>query len=202
MMTLRPVLFLAISSLSLACGGSKAPDTTPPVAASAVEVSIASVTLADDCGTGPTTVPPEPAPAAAMAEPAAGDVAQGASAKMSLARRACEQSSIQLRVANATGAAAKVAIQKVELIDGSGATIGELTPRDPSRWSDDSYQAWDEEVAATQVLQVSYALSAPLVVRGATYTVRVTLAAGDDKRTLEQQTTLEAEASLPPGAVT
>lgn len=49
---------------------------------------------------------------------------------------------------------------------------------------------------------MSYALSAPNVMRGATYTVRVVIGAADGERTLEQKTTLHAEASLPPGVVT
>jgi hypothetical protein len=201
MMHVRSSFVLALAAFAFACGGSPAPDTTPRNKANKVEVTIASVTLADDCGTGPTTMPSEPTASlgdsASMDEPSG-----GASMSASMARRACEQSSIQLRVANSTDAGSKVAIEKVEVLDESGAVVGELTPRDPSKWDADAYAAWDEQVAPSQVLQVSYALSAPLVERGATYTVRVTLAAGDDQRTLEQKTTLEAEASLPPGAVT
>jgi hypothetical protein len=121
---------------------------------------------------------------------------------ISAGARACQQSSIQLRVANGTAESAKVVIQKVELLDDSGAPVGELTAREPSQWAGDTYQAWDEQVAPSGELQVSYALSAPNVMRGATYTVRVTIVTGDGERTLEQQTTLEAEGSLPPGAVT
>lgn len=201
MKTIRPVLFLAAAALAWSCGGAADPDTVPPTnKATTLEVSIASVTLADDCGTGPTAIPSEPA---ATMDEAAGGSMGGASAKsQAYGDRACEQSSIQLRVANSTDAASKVVIQKVEVLDDAGTVVAELTPRAPSRWDNDAYQAWDEQVAPSQVLQVSYALTAPYVMRGATYTVRVTVAAGDDERTLEQKTTLEAEASLPPDAVT
>ncbi len=209
MTTLRSVLALALAAAALSCGGSPEPDTTPgkqpPVTVGKkVDVAIASVTLADDCGTGPTAVPPAQPQAQVQAgdslhEPAA---KRSAGASMSMARRACEQSSVQLRVANGTDAASKVTIQKVELLDARGAKVADLTPRAPSRWADDTYQAWDEQVAASATLQVSYALTAPSVARGATYTVRVTLVTGDGERTLEQPVHLEAEASLPPGVVT
>jgi hypothetical protein len=199
-------IFLLSSLLFVACGSSSGPDTTPPKNPSKVDVAIAAVTLAEDCGHGPTMPPaPDDPPAAPQAsqDRASSTVAAGAS--MSMAKRACEQSSIQLRVANATTTAAKVAVQRVELFDSSGTKVGELTPRDPSRWSADDYQyaSWDELIPANGTLQVSYALSAPSVSRGATYTVKVVVTAGDGgERTLEQTTTLEAEASLPPGVVT
>jgi hypothetical protein len=209
MKTIRPALFLAISTAALACGGSTEPDTTPPKippkAKAAVEVSIASVTLADDCGHGPTQAPPADEPVQTAQAPASSErMARGASmsADISAGARACEQSSIQLRVANSTDADAKVVIQKIEILDGDGAKVGELTPRAPSRWTNDTYEAWDEQVAAGATLSVSYALSAPGVSRGETYTVRVIVAADGGAQTLERSVTLHAEASLPPGVVT
>jgi hypothetical protein len=200
MKIIRPSLFLAIVASLSACGASTAPKTEPPVQNDAVDVTIASVTLADDCGTAPTAIPEEPA--ASMDQPM-GDMAGGyASSSQASGKRMCIQSSIQLRVANGTDAPSKVVVQKVELVDESGEVIGELTTHDPSRWDDDAYHAWDEQVAPSETLQVSYALSAAGVSRGATYTVRVTVAAGADERTLEQPVTLEAEGSMPPDAVT
>ena len=171
------------------------------------DLSIASVTLADDCGTGPTAEPPV-AEAGSMQQPAgpAGEresMSKGSARASMSGDRACEQSSVQLRVANGTTAASAISIKKVEVLTESGDVIGELQWRTPSRWVDDAYQAWDEQVAPSQVLQVSYSLTAPgPVLPGSTYTVRVTVAAGDGERTIETKTTLQAEASLPPGAVT
>ncbi len=201
MTTIRSLLFVAVSAAALACGGASEPDTTPPTTTPKVDVAIASVTLADDCGTGPTVAPPAPAPAQEKLASSAARSAKPGSMSI-MADRACEQSSIQLRVANGTTAASKVTIQRVELLDERGNKVADLTPRAPSRWADDSYQAWDEQVAASDTIQVSYALSAPHVARGAMYTVRVVVASADGERTLEQQTMLEAEASLPPGVVT
>ena len=79
MTSIRPLLFLALSAVTLSCGSKPAPDTTPPVGdpdpTGQVEVSIAAVTLADDCGTGPTAAPITQAPAPA------GDVPEGAMGK-------------------------------------------------------------------------------------------------------------------------
>jgi hypothetical protein len=207
---IRTSLSLALATLTLSCGGStsKTPTNNPvdPVAANRVDLTISSVTLADDCGSAPTTEPPEPeAPQASMQKPSADMSSAKAGASASMAdegERACEQSSVQLRVANGTAAASAIKIRKVELLDDSGKVLGELVARAPSLWVDDTYRPWDEQLAANKVLQVSYALSAPAVVRGGTYTVRVVIAAAGGERTIEQRTTLQAEASLPPGAVT
>ena len=201
MTTLRTTLLASLAVVAAACGGSKPqPPTNKPVP-NTVDVAIASVTLADDCGTAPTTIPPvqssrqyKPSPEFAdMAEPARG---------ASMAKRMCEQSSVQLRVANGTQAASVITIKKVEVLDESGNVVGELMPRDPSKWTGDAYQPWDGKVDAAQTLQVSYALSQPSVSAGSTYTVRVIIGSAEGDKTLETRTTLEAPASLPPGAVT
>jgi hypothetical protein len=201
MNTLRRAFFLALTGVAFSCGASSEPTTVPPSNTSdQLEITISSVTLADDCGTGPSA---SVSASQSMAEDM--DVSSrsaGAAMKVAAGDRACEQSTIQLRIANGEADAATVRIRTIEVIDENGQRVAELTARDPSRWVGDSYQAWDEQVAAAQTLEVSYALSAPYVARGATYTVRVTVAAGDSERTLEQRATLEAEASMPPDAVT
>jgi hypothetical protein len=229
MKSIRNALFLSATALLFSCGGAGAPPENPkpePIGnkGSGLDVAIASVTLADDCGTGPTTAPP--VSSADFAEPPAGDSSMQepasssqssvagkrkpsggpgfAASDISAGARACEQSSIQLRVANAGAEGAKVTLQKVEILDESGNPISEVTPREPSQWVADSYtyQGWNEQVAPSETLQVSYALSSAVLLRGATYTVRVTVLAGDKEQTLEQKTTLEFEASMPPDAVT
>lgn len=206
MRSIRSSLFLALAAFVLSCGGSKPPPSGPSNQAGEVGLTISSVTLADDCGTGPTTEPDDESEVALAAPPVqAGEAASQAyepGASMSQRKRACEQSSVQLRVENGTKAGAAIEVKKVELLDESGGVIGELEAREPSRWAEDVYEPWNQQVAPTQVLQVSYALSAPAVHAGGTYTVRVTIASGDGERTLERKTTLEAPASLPPGAVT
>jgi hypothetical protein len=193
MTAIRTTLFLALTALTLSCGGAGPGPTPPDPAANKVDVAIASVTLADDCGTPPT----EPV---AEAEREAKTSAEADSAESS--RRICRQSSIQLKVANHTAAPATIALRKVELLDDAGRVLGELQSRSPSQWSADAYQAWDEQLASDQSLAVSYALSRPAATPGGTYIIRITVDAGDGERTLEQRTTLEVEASLPPDVET
>ena len=201
MTLLRSTLATALAAVAISCGG-KSPPPTPKVVPNTVDVAIASVTLADDCGTGPTTSPPVQARAQRPSpEMGFGDAPAGARSA-SMVQRMCEQSSVQLRVTNGTAAASDVSIKKIELLDESGNVLRELTPREPSKWTGDAYQPWDQKVDAAQTLQISYALSEPSVSAGGTYTVRVTVASASGDNTIETKTKLEAPASLPPGAVT
>lgn len=199
-------LSLLLATFTFSCSGKAATPKTPPISnvptSGQVELAIASVTLADDCNSPPTTAPAAPVEAAARSQKPSPD---GVSAGASLAEmgdRACEQSSVQLRVANGTAALSTIAIKKIELLDEKGAVLRELKARDASQWTNNSYQPWNQQIDADQILQVSYALSAPSALPGGTYTVRVTVAAGDGERTIQQKTTLEVEASMPPDAVT
>lgn len=214
MTPLRSTLSFAVLTLT-ACWQAPAPETpqrpeTPPTPTGKLEVSIASVTLADDCAQPPSVPPPAPAAkplqeseAGRSSSQPAGKVAPGASIALSMGDRACEQSSVQLRVANSTQDRSKLVIQRIELLDERGEKLRDLEMRDPSLWAQDGYVPWDQSIAPASVLQVSYALSAPGASAGGTYTVRVLVSTSDGtKRTLEQKLTLEAEASLPPGAVT
>lgn len=191
MTLLRTTLLASFAVFAVACGGAKVqqPPTNKPVP-NTVDVSIASVTLADDCGTAPTTMPPPRSSMRQKPSTEFADMAEGAS--MSMAKRRCEQSSVQLRVENGTAAASDISIKKVELIDESGNVLRELTPREPSKWTGDSYEPWDGKVDAAQTLQISYSLSQPEVSAGGTYTVRVTLASAEGDKTVETRTTLEA----------
>jgi len=208
-MTIRTPLSVALFALT-ACWSSKgktpeSPDpNNPNPTPGQVDVSIASVTLADDCNQPPTTSPPPmQAPAAKQASMDSSHAgASMARESMSMGDRACEQSSVQLRVANGTTGSSKIAIKKIELLDANGTKIMDLQSRDPSLWADDSYKPWDQQVGANQVLQVSYALSAPMASGGNTYTVRVVVETDGTDRTIDKKVELEAEASLPPGAVT
>src|SRR5690242_12117691 len=102
-MTIRTPLSVALFALT-ACWSSKgktpeSPDNNPNPTPGQIDVSIASVTLADDCNGPPTTMPPAmPAPAAKQAsmEREAGPTASShAGASMAMGDRACEQSSVQ-----------------------------------------------------------------------------------------------------------
>ncbi len=104
----------------------------------------------------------------------------------------CQQSSMQLALAaKGTGAATKIEIVKVELLDAGGAVIGELAARRPQLWQDanGNYAQWDGNVATAGDLKAMFSLSAPdwSKVPGGRYgnaagmSVRVTVAVGDQR---------------------
>ncbi len=230
------------AALLLGCGGKAQPPPGPggggggggDVAGGAeVEIAIASVTLADDCpdGRGPDWSLPPPAPVASTTaadeapapKPTAGSMQDPSLAgpgsasvrrlSMSEAEAACEQSFVQLQVTGKAGAG-RFAIRKIELLDDAGKVLGELTARTPTRWQDDHYEPWTEQVEAGATTSAAYELSAPdwskygmsrSDAEGRVFNVRLTVSAGDDERTVEQQATVAATSGpvvLPPGAVT
>lgn len=175
--------------------------STPPAPAAAdvvnVTVQMTAATLADECGG------PPPASESAPAEK------QKSKAKRDNARRACDQSSMQLSVVAAAGSAAtQVAVKKVELFDDTGALIGELTPRTPSVWgADGTYQAWDEKVAAGQELSVSYELSQPPWQNvpdrfNQTYVLKAVITVGSGDQAVQRDVRVAAPTSLPPNVKT
>lgn len=143
--------------LLAACGGSKSDKD-------GVAVQLAAVTLADDCGDAGWMPPPtEPPPEARQ------DRARAASNEVeSVARcagddcgryRGCSQTSMQ--VSFSADHASVVKVKKVELLDGQGKYIEDLTARGAKQWDGSKYIAWDEKLAPTKPIQASYALSAP-----------------------------------------
>lgn len=202
-------------ALVLALAGcSSSPTTTSPVKppAGAIVVDLASVSLADDCGTGARPADPvQPSPASSSRpDPATvpGALGQESSDGSSQGERVCEQTTMQLSIK--AGAAAAIHIKRVELLDRAGKVVGTLTPRSPSRWVDSAYQPWNERVEAGQDVTASYALSAPSwdTLPGgrdpsAVYRARVTISIDGEDRTVDKAATIEGPAlPLPDGVVT
>ena len=177
--------------------------TPEPVAAipepvAAVTVQMTAATLGDDCGASP----PAPAPKAKSAM-YKGDMERVGG------RRACDPSSMQLSVvAAAGGAATRLSVKKVELLDDKGAMIGELMASAPSVWDPSgAYRAWDEGVAPGQDLSVSYALSQPPWDsvpgrRSRTYVLRAVITIGGGEQSVQRDVQIAARTSLPPGVKT
>jgi hypothetical protein len=199
-------IFVAACSTS-APSTPPAPETPPPgpvplpiPGPGNVTVDLASVTLANDCGTAPTTAPTRIATGAPAVDPA-GHAAGSSTMAADSVERPCRQSSVQLVVSNRTGTSARLRVTSVTVLD-RGASIGELRPGKPSRWAGDRYEVWDETVAADASLNVAYALSRPAVFAGMTYTVRVVISTVGGDTTVETQAAVEGPASLPPGVST
>lgn len=124
-----------------------------------VTVTMTAVTLADDCGGIPPARPP-----AHVASDAAKDETKDAAKAKRKADQGCEQSSMQLSlVAAGEGAALPVRVKLAELFDEAGTKLGNLAVSSPTAWSEavGAYQPWDQMIAATQTLAVSYVLGRP-----------------------------------------
>ncbi len=183
------------------------PEPEPEPEAANVSVQLTAATLADDCGDGPNTRPepsakPKPNLSAAKSD-------RASKSKEKRAKRRCKQSSIQLAVTAAEGAAStKLAVKSVELTLADGKSLGMLEVRSPSVWSDgDGYTAWDETVEAGQDLSVSYAVTQPDWSqvddrRSQTYTMKAVVSVAGTDQTLEQNVVLDIPTSLPPGVRT
>jgi hypothetical protein len=176
-----------------------------------VSVSLASVTLGDDCG--PRT-PPAPAPS----QPPAAAPARRAPSKPSEApadcdvggcgyARHCEQTSMQLSLRSPAGTKpTTIRIKKVELLDPKGKLLQVLAAREPTRWTDrGGYVAWDQTIGANQTIAASYALEAPswdkltggrYSAHNKTFQLRVTVTVGTANKTVEKQSITPA--MLPP----
>lgn len=179
-----------------------------------VAVELASVTLADDCG---SPVPPSPAfaqppPAApsrsAPRKPSTPSVVAPADCAMEGcgSRRHCEQTSMQLSLRAPAGAKpTTIRIKKVELLDAKGKLLQVLAARTPTRWTDKGYAAWDQQIGAGEALATSYALESPswdkltngrYNAHSKTFQLRVTVTVGTANKTVEKQSITPA--MLPP----
>lgn len=196
---MRVALLLAL----IACSGNRS-------SKDGVTVELASVTLANDCGSYGAP-PPPPSVMASREAPSrqAGAAAQESAASMAadqdisaaeavpgrsrLHRGGCQQTSMQLYFR--ASAPASVKVKKVELLDVAGKYLQDLTPRLPTQWNGSAYVAWDEKVVGgnTQV-SASYALAAPnwdrlggrMTAQTRSYHLRVVIAVGDAEHTLEK----------------
>ncbi|MEO8700192.1 MAG: hypothetical protein ABI867_09115 [Kofleriaceae bacterium] len=177
----------------VACGSTPAPTPAPtPIepapAGGPPTIQIAAVTLAQECGRGPTP-------------PLAGDADRTQSARVS----ACEQSSLQLAITSPAGAKpSRFRIKSLELFDAAGAhALGKLVWRTPSTWTGSAYAAWDERIPPGQALKISYALGAFdwSKIEGRynqTYLVKAVISVDDKDTAVQHDVEVHARAQLPP----
>lgn len=203
---------LALSFALAACGSSKnkAQSGPPPGGATAnlptLQVAIASITLADDCGASGITEEAKTATGSRVKpEREAAD-----SDRMEAQDVACQQTMLQLQLTSTNpNQASHVTLRSVELLDDTGKVLGQLTARVPTRWQDaGNYVAWDQNVAAKETVKASWPLSAPAwetyglsraAAAGRSFQVRVTLTTdGNDQVVAGQATVISPRAILDP----
>lgn len=192
--------------------GPAEPAAVPAVGPAEISVVMSSATLGDDCS-GVGTVPvraaaPAPKKSRASNEGVSADMAESDAPRGAAARRACQQTSMQLSVtAGAKAAATDLAVKTVQLFDEKGKLVAELTASSPSAWSaQGSYAPWDQKIKPGQTLSVTYALTTPigdvLHDRSKTWTLKATVTVGGKDKTLQRDVTVFVETILPPGVVT
>lgn len=170
-----------------ACGSSAA------APADDVMVSLASVTLGEDCG-------------GKLPVPAAADDAQDRKRAPrpdsdALADSGCAQTSMQLSITTHPQlATTAIKIKKVELLDDKGKPLETLKPSKPSKWTGKAYAAWNESVAANEKLVASYLLTTPnwnkvggrRAATSKKFQLRVTLDIGGKDKAIDKKVTAAA----------
>jgi len=176
----------------------------PPAVVAGVALQISAATLGEDCG-----FVADPAPTGDRSERKRAAGSESEADMGERAKRACQHSSMQLAVTGApTGAPQTVRVKKVELFDDKGTLIGELAWRDPTVWKQDgTYGAWDQMVAASQALSVSYQLSAPDWSKVAnrwdrSFTLKAVLTVDGADRSVQREVHVDAPVALPPDVET
>ncbi|MBN8613091.1 MAG: hypothetical protein J0L92_21045 [Deltaproteobacteria bacterium] len=142
---LSTLVVSSVSASSILLGGCLATHSTEALD---VDVTLASVTLAQDCA-------PEGAGEPGIAGDCAEDAADGCGGW-------CTQSTLQLHItASAEGTEVPFEIVSVRVTDSDAALVGSLTTRNPRVFTEDSYSPWDQTIAPSDDLSVTYDTSAP-----------------------------------------
>ena len=176
--------------------------SAPPAAAPNVEVVMTAITLADECGGAPASLP-----APQLGKKALSEVETKAD-KSVKHKRACEQTSLQLSIRAEPGTApAQLSIKVVEIFDERGRSLGVLKTSAPNVWQPDAgvYGPWDEKVPAGSKLSVTYSMTQPVWAADRfdkTYTVKAVVSVGGIDRPLSKDIYLSGRSSLSPAVKT
>lgn len=120
--------------------------------AAMAEVSIASVSILEDC--------PD-AEADSLTEDDMADQDREADGDGYGGDMPCSQSSMQIAITGQGAASSKLAIKTIRLLGPKGQTLGTLAPRAPTIWKAAGYAAWDEMILPKTDVKASYKLSVP-----------------------------------------
>jgi hypothetical protein len=178
------ILFAALALTALPLTACLAAHQTESLS---VEASLSSVTLAQDCAP----------PSAERGGAFAGDCAEGSESCGGW----CTQSSLQIHlVASDEGEEVPFEIVSVRVLDSEAHLVGALSTRNARLFADDGYTTWDETIAPSETLDVTYDTSAPdwyasgaRLGWGETYDVEVVVRIDGVERTLRGQAMREPE---------
>jgi hypothetical protein len=177
------VLFTALALSALPLTACLATHQTESLS---VEATLSSVTLAQDCAT-------QGEPGGAFA----GDCAEDSDSCGGW----CTQSSLQIHlVAGAEGEEVPFEIVSVRVVDSESHLVGALSTRNARVFADDGYASWDQTIAPSETLDVTYDTTAPdwyasgaRLGWGETYDVEVVVRIDGVERTLHGQAMREPE---------
>jgi hypothetical protein len=130
--------------------------TTPiekPVIVNPAVVTIASVTMLEDC---PDADPVEAKEARAVTEPE-GEMAEGK--RDERYAEPCAQSTMQLAITGQGESSSKLKIVALRLVGPDGKTLDTLEARSPTIWKDNAYVPWDQMVLPKTDVKASYKVS-------------------------------------------
>lgn len=157
-----PLLLSLLLFGACASHDGREPDTETPVTQRVeLRASIASVQLAQNC--------PDPAAALEETPAAAMPIQQGAAARMKGDSQGnwsppCTQSTVHLTIAHDGKETLPFEVKAMRLTQaGQGGVLASVPYRGPQRWVEGSsrYETWDEKLAASTELKVSYKLGEP-----------------------------------------
>lgn len=158
---LIPIFALTALSASACQKESKpADEATPPTPApvKVAEVTIASVTMLEDCKDEPAAEEEQESQEAKRAP------AEGSSLAMEMDEakgyvEPCRQSTMQLAVTGQGDASAPLKIVQVRLLGPKGATLDVIETRGPTIWKDNGYSSWDQVVLPKTDVKAAYKLT-------------------------------------------
>jgi hypothetical protein len=188
----NPILPLVSSvALLVACSGAlegQGPGKIDTGSNLVVSAAVSGLTLGDEGCAATAGAPASRAPAADCAEPAPG-MAPGSGC----GGWVCRQSSVQIAItAEGSGAATKIEVVRVTLLESDDKELQDLAASSPRQWTEGGYAAFSGAVGAGANLKTMWSLEAPAWSKhGASYTkqykVRITLKAGEGTTTVDSE---------------
>ncbi len=125
------------------------PPTNPPapVPVNVANVSIASVTILEDCA--------DEDPHEGLAEDSDREDSDSEEGWV----QPCRQSTMQIAITGQGHVSSNFSIKEVRLLGPEDAVLGVVTAREPSLWNGHAYIAWDQLVVPSTDVKASYKLS-------------------------------------------
>lgn len=147
--------FLAFGSMVMGIACASRVELPPPATSSAVTAAISAATLGNDCGytTGGAGLTGDCAEPAAPSSSDAGTPG----AERGGCGGGCQQSNVQLALANGGKSKAAITVVEVHLLDATTSDrLDDVDAKNARVWGGSSYTPWDSSLAAGESAKVTY----------------------------------------------